>query len=218
MSETQDGPRDALVAFGRRMAQDGLVNGTAGNISLRIDDDTVVITPSSMRYDAIEPSDACTMSISGDRRLTGDRVPSSEWPIHREIYRRSDARAVVHTHPPSATAVSATVDELPAIHYYILRLGGESVRVAPFAPFGSEALAGAVAEALRDRNSALLQNHGAVSYGPTLEAAYERAQLLEWLADVYLRARAGGREPRALSRVELESVLAQQRRRAAASA
>lgn len=210
--------RAALVAFGRRMAADGLVNETAGNISLRADDDdTVVITPSAMPYDEIEATDTCAMSLRKDRRLAGVHAPSSEWPMHREIYRRhSDARAIVHTHSPGATALSAIVDELPAIHYYILRLGGESVRVAPFHPFGSDELATVVADALEDRNTALLQNHGAVSHGPTLAAAYARAQLLEWLADVYLRARAGGTEPRALSSAELESVRAQQRRRAAA--
>lgn len=210
--------RALLAAVGRRMIERGLVTGTAGNLSLRTGSDSVAITPSSIPYDEIEPGDICLMSLVDDSQLDGGRVPSSEWPMHRAIYRSSPAEAIVHTHSPDATAVSAIVDELPAIHYYILRLGGGSVRVAPFRPFGSDELAETVAEALIDRNTALLQNHGAISYGPTLEEAYERATLLEWLSTIYLRARSVGIEPRALSAAELEGVRAQQLRRRALSA
>jgi L-fuculose-phosphate aldolase len=202
--------RTLLAATGRRMIESGLVTGTAGNLSLRTGPDTIAITPSSVAYDTIEPVDICLMSVGDDSQLDGSRVPSSEWPMHRAIYRSSDAEAIVHTHSFNATAVSSIVDELPAIHYYILRLGGESVRVAPFRPFGSQELADTVSEALADRNTALLQNHGAISYGPTLDEAFERAALLEWLAMVYLRARSAGVEPRALSVEELDGVRAQQ--------
>ncbi len=207
--------RAQLAATGRRMIDSGLVTGTAGNLSLRTGADAVAITPSSIPYDTIDPGDICLMSLADDSQLDGSRVPSSEWPMHRAIYRSSDAEAIVHTHSFNATAVSAIVEQLPAVHYYILRLGGESVRVAPFRPFGSQELANTVAEALVDRNTALLQNHGAISYGPTLEEAYERAALLEWLAMVYLRARSAGVEPRALSAEELEGVRSQQHRRRA---
>ena len=210
--------RALLAATGRQMIESGLVTGTAGNLSLRTGSDTIAITPSSIAYDAIEPADICLMSLAQESQLEGSKVPSSEWPMHRAIYRSSDAEAIVHTHSFNATAVSAIVDELPAIHYYILRLGGESVRVAPFRPFGSQELADTVAHALAGRNTALLQNHGAVSHGPTLEEAYERAALLEWLAMVYLRARSAGVEPRALSIEELEGVRAQQHRRRALTA
>lgn len=204
--------RAMLAATGRRMVESGLVTGTAGNLSLRTGPDTIAITPTSIAYDTIEPDDICLMSLGEDSQLDGPHVPSSEWPMHRAIYRSSDAEAIVHTHSFNATAISAIVDELPAIHYYILRLGGDSVRVAPFRPFGSQELADTVAEALVDRNTALLQNHGAISYGATLEEAYERATLLEWLSMVYLRARSAGVEPRALSAEELDGVRAQAQR------
>ncbi len=207
--------RAMLAATGRRMIESGLVTGTAGNLSLRTGPDTIAITPTSIAYDTIEPGDICLMSLGEDTQLDGPHVASSEWPMHRAIYRSSDAEAIVHTHSLGATAVSAIVDELPAIHYYILRFGGDSVRVAPFRPFGSQELADTVAEALADRNTALLQNHGAISHGPTLEEAYERATLLEWLAMVYLRARSAGVEPRALSAEELDGVRAQAKRRRA---
>ena len=214
MSE-HDAARTALVDFGRQMSERGLVTGTAGNISIRTGPQTVAITPSAIPYDAIEVSDTCLMSLDHGL-LDGHREPSSEWPMHRAIYRTSPAEAVVHTHSPWATALSSLVDEMPAIHYYILRLGGETVRVAPFRPFGSQELADAVAEALADRNTALLQSHGAVSHGETLQQAFDRAELLEWLSMVYLRARAAG-TPHALTTEELDGVRAQYRRRAAAS-
>lgn len=204
--------RGMLAATGRRMVESGLVTGTAGNLSLRTGPDTIALTPTSIAYDTIEPGDICLMSLAENSQLDGPHVPSSEWPMHRAIYRSSDAEAIVHTHSLNATAVSAIAEELPAIHYYILRLGGENVRVAPFRPFGSQELADAVAEALADRNTALLQNHGAISFGPTLEEAYERATLLEWLSMLYLRARSAGVQPRALSAAELDGVRAQAQR------
>jgi L-fuculose-phosphate aldolase len=203
-----------LLDAGRRMSDGGLVTGTAGNLSVRSGPDTILLTPTSMPYDAITERDVCHMSLDGGHQLDGAGIPSSEWPVHRLIYQVSDAAAVVHTHSLHATAVSALVDELPAIHYYILGLGGDSVRVAPFHPFGSQELADAVAVALDGRNTALLQNHGAISHGTTLAEAYARAEILEWLCEVYLAARSSGTEPRALSRDELDGVRAQQRRRA----
>jgi L-fuculose-phosphate aldolase len=205
-----------LIATGRRMSKAGLVTGTAGNISVRsaADADTVLLSPTSTAYDAISEADVCHMSLETGEQLGGNGSPSSEWPMHRLVYQMSGAGAVVHTHSLHATAVSALVDELPAIHYYILMLGGDTVRVAPFEPFGSQELADAVATALEGRNGALLQNHGAISYGETLEQAYFRAEMLEWLCEVYLAARSSGTEPRALSAAELDGVRTQQRRRA----
>jgi L-fuculose-phosphate aldolase len=125
--------------------------------------------------------------------------------MHRRIYDLTDARAVVHTHSPFATAVSTVCEELPAIHYTILRLGGPTVRVAPYTTFGSDALAGHAAAALDGRAGALLQNHGAIVYAKTIDEAYDRALLLEWLAEVYWRAKLIG-SPRILSEAELDDV------------
>src|SRR4051812_12276593 len=113
--------------------------------------------------------------------------PSSELPLHLAAYAATDAGAVVHTHSPYATVLSTTVEELPAVHYTINGLGGP-VRVAPYATFGSEELAGNVRAGLADRFGVILQNHGTVTYGRTLAEAYYRAQLLEWLATLYWRA------------------------------
>jgi L-fuculose-phosphate aldolase len=205
--------RAALVAFGTRMAEDGLAVGSAGNLSVRLGD-MLLITPSGVDYDQISEPGICVLDAEG-HQLDGDGIPSSECPMHRMIYTLTGARAVVHTHSRAAVALSAVCEELPAVHYSILRLGGPSVRVAQYQTFGSEELARSTAAALDGRHAALLQNHGAVAYGASLAEAYHRAQLLEWLADVYWRAKLFG-EPRILDDAELAAVREQSRRRYAA--
>ena len=119
--------------------------------------------------------------------------------------RDSTARAVIHTHSPFGVAVGTLWDEIPAVHYSVLRLGGPTVRVAGYTTFGSDGLAENVAAALEDRFACLLQNHGAVAYGADIEEAYDRVQLIEWMAEVYWRARLAG-TPRILSGEELAAV------------
>jgi L-fuculose-phosphate aldolase len=195
--------KESLVLFGLRMAQDHLVVGSAGNLSMRVGD-IIVMTPSGINYEQISKASISVLDAEGTL-LEGDGRRSSEWPMHREIYDLTDARAVVHTHSPFATAVSTVCAEIPAIHYSILRLGGPTVRVAPYTTFGSADLAGLAGAALADRAGALLQNHGAVVYGATLAEAYDRALLLEWLAEVYWRAMLVG-SPRILDDAELDEV------------
>ena len=125
--------------------------------------------------------------------------------MHLAVYHAApEARAVVHTHAPYASALSTVVDELPALHYLIAQLGGP-VRVAPYATFGSEELAENVAHALEGRTAALLGNHGTIAFGETLEEAYSRTVLLEWLSALYLRSSLLG-EPRLLAAEEIDLV------------
>jgi len=125
--------------------------------------------------------------------------------MHLAVYDAAPAAcAVVHTHAPFSTALSTVVEELPALHYLIADLGGP-VRVAPYATFGSEALAENVARALDGRTAALLGNHGTIAYGRTLEQAYSRTVLLEWLSALYLRSSLLG-EPRLLPATEIDRV------------
>ena len=112
---------------------------------------------------------------------------------------------MIHTHSPFGVAVGTICDEIPAVHYSVLRLGGPTVRVAGYTTFGSDGLAENVAAALEDRFAALLQNHGAVAYADPIEEAYDRVQLIEWMAEVYWRARLAG-TPRILSAAELAAV------------
>ena len=194
---------EAIVYYSRRLVADRLVVGSAGNISVRVAD-KIVMTPTGVSYDRLTATDNCVLDGEG-RILEGRGKRSSEWPMHRRIYDVTDAEAIVHTHSRFAIAVAAVCDEVPAIHYSVLRLGGSSVRVAPYVTFGSDGLAEQAGKALEGRTAALLQNHGAIAYGSSLEEAYDRALLLEWLAELYWRARLIG-TPRILDEAELDQV------------
>jgi L-fuculose-phosphate aldolase len=207
--------RELLISYSIRMLADGLAIGSAGNLSVR-DGDTVLITPSGIAYRDLRPAEICVLGPDG-AQLPGSSAelsgaePSSETPMHLAVYDATPARAVVHTHSPEVIALSAVCDELPAIHYAIVGLGGP-VRIADYTRFGSEDLARAAVDALSGRSAAILRNHGAVSYGATLAEAYDRALLLEWLARVYRLACSLG-EPRILTEAELSEVTAEMRRR-----
>ena len=198
-------PLNELVQYARRLTADGLVVGTAGNISIRLGDE-IVITPTSIPYERIERDDLCVLGVDGRRR------PSSETRLHTRIYETTDAAAVVHTHSPFATTLACVVDVLPAIHYSIHRFGGDTIPVVDYELFGSQALADRVALAVRDRRGVLLRNHGAATYGSSLREAYDLTVLLEWLARIYWQAKQLG-EPRLLSAAAIADVAAEAQRR-----
>ena len=201
--------REQLVVYSARLLADGLAVGSAGNLSMRCGD-LVAITPSGIRYEEMRLADVAVITMDG-AEVDASEQPSSETPMHLAVYARTSARAVVHTHSPEVIALSATRDELPAIHYAISGLGGP-VRVAPYVRFGSEGLATAAVGALAGRRAAILRNHGAICHGRTLRQAYENALLLEWLAKVYRLAQCYG-EPQTLSGAELGEVAAEAKRR-----
>ena len=189
-----DEQRAAIAAACRRLAADGLVIGTAGNVSARIDD-LVAITATGAAFETMTAEQVSVVDLAG-RVVLGELAPTSELELHLGIYRDFAAGAVVHTHAPMATAVGCVVDVLPCVHYQMLLLGGD-VRVAPYATFGTPELAAHVHAALQGRKAALMANHGAVTYGGDLDKAIELALLLEWACTVYWRAAAIG-TPRAL--------------------
>jgi L-fuculose-phosphate aldolase len=176
---------DALVATARRTVSDGLVVGTSGNVSVRVGD-IVLVTPSGVPYDRLTPDDTVGVDLDG-RQVLGTLLPTSELPMHLAVYRSTDARAVVHTHAVHATAVSTLVPELPSVHYMSGALGGP-VRVAPYATYGTEELAENMLRALTDRSACLLQNHGTIAYGDSLDQAYDRTAQLEWMCRLWLTA------------------------------
>ncbi len=201
--------RESLVSYCGRLIADGLAVGAAGNMSVRAGD-LVAITPSGVRYSELRPADICVVTLAGEE-VEARETPSSELPMHLAVYAATKAGAVVHTHSAEVIALSATNDELPAVHYAITGLGGP-VRVAGYTRFGSAGLAEAAIAALAGRSAAILENHGAVCYGRTLTEAYDRALLLEWLARVFRLACSYG-QPRILSQEELDEVSAEARRR-----
>ncbi|MEU1406117.1 class II aldolase/adducin family protein [Streptomyces sp. NPDC005728] len=176
---------EALVATARRTVADGLVVGTSGNVSARVGD-LVLVTPSGVPYDRLTPDDITGVDLGG-RQVLGTLVPTSELPMHLAVYRTTDARAVVHTHAVHATAVSTLVSELPPVHYMAGALGGR-VRVAAYATYGTDELAENILRALADRSGCLLQNHGTITYGSTLDQAYDRTAQLEWMCRLWLTA------------------------------
>jgi L-fuculose-phosphate aldolase len=190
--------RERVAEAARRLAADGRVTGTAGNVSVRAGD-LVAVTPTGARLDAIAPGEVAVVDLDG-QQVDGDLVPTSELGLHLGVYGRYEAGAVVHTHAPFATAVACVVDELPVVHYQILALGG-AVRVAPYATFGTPELAEATLEALEGRSVALMANHGAIAYGPDLDLAMQQSELLEWACQLYWRAAAIG-APRSLDASE----------------
>ena len=181
--------RAAVASAARRLAVEGLLIGTAGNVSLR-SGDRVAVTPSGLDLAACRLEDVALVSLTG-RVLTGRLQPTSELGLHLGVYADTDASAVVHTHAPYSTALACVLDELPVVHYQQLLLGG-SVRVAPYATFGTPELAAHVRDALAGRQAALMASHGSVTVGTTLEQAVDHALLLEWLAALYHRASALG--------------------------
>ncbi|MGV2918831.1 class II aldolase/adducin family protein [Streptomyces alfalfae] len=192
---------EELVETARRTVRDGLVVGTSGNVSVRVGD-TVLITPTGVPYDRLGPGDAVGVDLAG-RQVVGDLAPTSELPMHLAVYRSTDARAVVHTHAVHATAVSLLLDEVPPVHYVTGLLGGP-VRVAPYALYGTEELAHAMLDALRDRTGCLLRNHGTVTHGASLGQAYDRTAQLEWMCRLWLTASAvPGRTPALLTEEQL---------------
>src|SRR3954468_4782398 len=195
--------REQVAGAARRLATAGLVAGTSGNVSVRLDH-RVAITPTGGVLAELEPEHVPVVGLDGEV-LDGALAPTSEIDLHLSVYQRFGAGAVVHTHAPMATALSCVLDELPVVHYEMLMLGGP-VRVARYATFGTPELAQSVVEALDGRTAALMANHGAVTHGADLAAAVRATELLEWAATVYWNAHAIG-APRVLDEAQQQAVI-----------
>ena len=199
--------RRELIATARRMNALGINQGTSGNLSARIAGG-LLITPSGVAYEAMTPADLVEMDFDGAWRCARPgRRPSSEWRFHLDILRaRPEFAAVVHSHSTDATALACLGREIPAFHYMVAVAGGESIRCAPYATFGSAALSKNALAALEDRRACLLANHGMIAAGDSLAAALALAVEVETLAAQYARALQLG-EPKLLSKAEMRRVL-----------
>jgi len=188
---TEQELRVEIVTQARRMNALGINQGTSGNISARWGDG-MLITPSATPYEDMRPEQVVAMDLSGTWQ--GDFKPSTEWRFHLDILRaRPDAQAVVHTHATFCTALSITRREIPACHYMIALFGGDNVRCAPYATYGTLELARNVTRALEGRFACLLANHGMIVMGPNLAKAMWLAVELETLArQYYYSALMGG--------------------------
>ena len=182
--------RAQVAAAARRMAQEGLVVGSAGNVGLRLGE-RLLISGTGTRLGELEPAGVSVVDLRDGTRIDGPD-PSTELPLHREICARTPANAIVHTHSRMATALACVLeDEVPLVHYTMLMLGG-AVPIAPYRQFGSAELAEVTVAALDGGSAVLMAGHGAITLGAGLEEAVERAVLLEWACGVYWHARALG--------------------------
>jgi len=196
--------RKELIATALAMNTLGINRGKSGNVSARWKDG-FLITPSGLPYEETRPADIVFVNRTG--RPAGKRPPSSEWRFHHDIYRtRQDAHAVVHTHSSFATTLACLGVEVPAFHYMIAVAGGNSIRCAPYATFGTQLLSDHALQALSNRKACLLANHGMIATGDRLKHALALAVEVEALCEQYWRALQIGK-PAILSDAEMEIVL-----------
>ena len=196
--------RRHLLATARAMNSEGLNQGTSGNVSIRCGEG-FLITPSALAYKQCTPADL--VWVDGSGQALGSRKPSSEWRMHRDLYcRYPRAGCVLHAHSLYCTTLACLERPIPAFHYMVAMAGGDSIRCAPYATFGTQALSDAVIEALRDRCAALLAHHGMVCFAADLDAVLALAVEVETLARIYLQALQVA-EPLVLPDEEMAEVL-----------
>jgi L-fuculose-phosphate aldolase len=202
MNET-DIRRD-LVDHARRMNDLGINQGRSGNVSARWDDGFLV-TPSAISYDDMGPNDL--VRVRWDGSTEGEHPPSTEWRLHRDIYRHcAEAAAIVHAHAMFATTLACLDRGVPAFHYMIAVAGGTDIRCAPYATFGSQEISDRALAALKGRRACLHAHHGMTVFSDSLPAALALAVEVETLAAMYWRALQIG-EPAVLSDEEMNVVL-----------
>ena len=205
---TDQALRENLVAVARRMNASGLNQGTSGNLSVRCPEG-LLITPSSLPYEDMGPSDLVAINWQGQPLQDGGRRPSSEWRLHADVLAaRPELGAVLHCHPIHGTALACHDKGIPPFHYMTAVAGGDDIRCAPYATFGTEELSRLAVEAMAGRQACLLARHGLVSAGESLDQALRIAVEVETLARMYLQALQLG-EPPLLNSSQMQAVHAQ---------
>ncbi len=200
MNETE--LRSELVRFANKLDQQGLNRGTSGNLSVRFGDG-MLISPSGMGAEGLTEDDIVYVEMDGAAR--GRWQPSSEWLFHRDIlFQRGEMGAVVHTHAIAATALACLRKDIPPFHYMIALLGGDNIRCAEYATFGTQELSDNALAALHGRKACLLANHGMIATGADLAEAFRIAVEVETLSEMYLRALQAG-EPVLLTAEEFQA-------------
>ena len=198
--------REALLNSALELQASGLNQGTSGNASVR-NADGFLITPSGMPIDEMNAKSMVEMNMLGEAISAGK--PSSEWRFHRDIYQaRPEVGAVIHTHAMFATTLACLRKDIPPFHYMIAVVGGDTIRCADYALFGTQALSDNAIGALKDRRACLLANHGMIAVGKTLQQALDIAKEVESLCEQYWRALQLG-EPHILSTQEMDAVFEQ---------
>ena len=200
--------KNKVIEFSQKLNSTNLSPLRSGNISVRVTENNVdgfFITPSGKKYDTLKEEDIVFVSNEGN--YNPNLKPSSEWRFHKDIYlKKTDAKAIVHAHSPHATAVSAHGKDIPAFHYMIALAGGDSIKCAKYATFGTQELSDNIIFALENRKACLMSNHGQVAFGKNLEGAFELAEELENICHQYINTIKLG-EPKILSSSEMDEIL-----------
>ena len=201
--------KSEIIEYSKKLNTTNLSALRSGNISVRAkekDVDGFYITPSGMKYSTLKIKDIVFVSLKGifDKKKN---KPSSEWRFHQDIYvNKKNAKAIVHAHSTCATAVSAYAKSIPAFHYMVAVAGGEDIKCAKYATFGTRNLSKNILDALRNRSACLISNHGQIAFGENLEKSFELAQEIENICHQYINALRIGK-PKILSKKEMKIVL-----------
>jgi L-fuculose-phosphate aldolase len=198
---------EALLDTARKLAQLGLNKGTSGNSSVRLED-SFLVTPSGMTVEEMAPRDMVFMDFNG--HAEPGKKPSSEWRFHHDILKnRPEIGAVIHTHSMFATTLACLHQEIPPFHYMIAVAGGDTIRCAPYALFGTQELSDYAVDALHERKACLLANHGMIALGKNLEDALAVAVEVENLCEQYWRLLQVTSHPPLLSEAQMREVFRQ---------
>ena len=203
--------RNKIIEYSLKLNSTNLSPLRSGNISIRskeAEKDGYLITPSGKKYESLKPEDIVFMGLNEEEKKNGsENKPSSEWRFHRDIYiNKKNAEAIVHAHSPHATAVSSHGKSIPPFHYMIALAGGEDIKCAEYATFGTDELSSNIIKALENRSACLMSNHGQVAFGKNLDQAFELAQEIENICHQYTIALKLGK-PKILSFEEMKKVL-----------
>jgi len=198
--------RQAVGETGVAMLEQGLTKATGGNVSGRVGDDYVAVSPSGIPYEEIDPADVPVVDLDAEL-VDGDLKPSAETPMHTAVYReRDDVGGIIHTHSPYASTFASLSEPIEASHY-LIAYAGDQVPVAPYETYGTVELGAVAAETLGDEyNACLLENHGVLTVGETIEGAFETALMVEYCARIHFQARAIG-EPTILPDEEVDRLV-----------
>ena len=198
--------KSEIIKFSKLLNSRKLSALRSGNISVRFKKG-FFITPSGKKYSSLKNKDIVYVSLNGkfDKKLG---IPSSEWKFHQDIYlKKQEANAIVHSHSTNATALSVHNKPIPAFHYMVALAGGNDIKCANYATYGTRKLSVNILKALKNRKACLISNHGQIAYDDNLSKAFELAEEVENLSLQYITALKIGK-PKILSNVEMNKVLA----------
>lgn len=184
---TENEIRQLIISSGKRLVANNLVQGTWGNISIRVDERTMLVTPSGMDYDRLQPEDLVLMNIN-TMEYEGQRKPSSEKDLHAGILRtRGDINAVIHSHPSYCCSVAAARVEVPVMSPEMDSLVGGSIKIAKYALPSTKSLTNGAMEAMQGRNGCIMANHGVVACGEDIDKAFEVIRIMEESCRVFIQ-------------------------------